>query len=237
MKRDFEQLANETLAKIKEFGIKSKSVYESFRRACRMLHMYLEENNLEFSQENGERWLLEIHPCEPMKYSQYVTYLALRRSVFMLVECQNGNLNSWKVYHTKTAARPKTKEYLQFLYLHEQRLKTDNMASATIKFSMRVDSDFLIYLETCGTYDLDKVSPHDVVGYFAQDKFAERKPEGIRAYACKLKSFLTFLEESGAISEKKLSRTVPKVFAKQESIVTVLSDKAARAIKKRNSQA
>ena len=181
MKRDFEQISSETLAKIKEFGIKSKSVYKSFRRACRMLKAYLEKNNLEFSLENGERWLFEIRPREPLTYSQHVVYSGWRRAVFMLAECQEGNLNSWRVYQEKTAARPETKEYMRLLYLHEQRLQADDMARATVKFSMRVDSDFLIYLETSGKYDLDEVVPSDVVGYFTQEKFAGRKPEGSTA--------------------------------------------------------
>lgn len=73
--------------------------------------------------------------------------------------------------------------------------------------------------------------PCDVIGYFTRDTFSGRKPDGVKAYAYKLKSYLTFLEETGAVGEKKLSLAVPKVFAKQESIVTVLSDRAAKALK------
>lgn len=231
MNSNFEHLSNDTLAKIKGFGIKSKSVLKAFRRSCRMLNTYLEENGLEFSFENGQKWLLEVRP-EPMTYSQYVTYSAWRRAVFLLAECQAGKLDAWQIYPQKTAARPETTEYLQLLYSHEQQLKADGMAKATVNFSMRVDSDFLIYLEASGKYEINEVVPRDVVGYFARDVFAGRKPEGVKAYAYKLKSFLMFLEETGAIPEKKLSLAVPKVFAKQESIVTVLSDEAASAIKR-----
>jgi integrase len=231
MKSSFEQLFNDTLSKIKEFGIKSKSVYKAFRRSCRMLKAYLEENGLEFSFENGQRWLSEIRPREPMTHSQHVIYSGWRRAVFMLAECQDGKLDSWQIYQQKTAARPETKEYLRLLRSHEQRLRTDGMAKATISFSMCVDSDFLIYLETSGKYEINDIVPRDVVGYFTRDKFEGRKPDGVKAYAYKLKSFLMFLEETGAVSEKKLSLAVPKVFAKQESIVTVLSDDAVKAIK------
>jgi integrase len=231
VKCTFEQLSHGTLAKIKEFGIKSKSVYKSFRRSCRMLKAYLEDNGLEFSLENGQKWLSEIRPCEPFSYSQHVEHSARRRAVFMLAECQEGKLDSWRIYYQKTAARPGTEEYLRLLQSHEQRLQADGMAKATIKFSMRVDSDFLIYLEELGKHEINEVVPRDVVGYFTCDKFSGRKPDGVKAYAYKLKSFLMFLEETGAVTEKKLSLAVPKVFAKQESIVTVLSDGAVRAIK------
>jgi integrase len=105
------------------------------------------------------------------------------------------------------------------------------MAKATIDFSLRVDSDFLIYLERSGKNEINDIVPHDVAGYFAQEQFTGRKPDGVKAYAYKIKSFLTFLEETGTVSKRKLSLAVPKVFAKQVSIVTVLSEKASTAIK------
>jgi hypothetical protein len=66
MGTDFEQLSNDTLAKIKEFGIKSKTVCYWHGQTCRMLKAYLEENNLIFSFENSQRWLSEIYPHEPI---------------------------------------------------------------------------------------------------------------------------------------------------------------------------
>ena len=228
---DFEQLSSGTLAKIKEFGIKSKSVYKAYRRTCRMLKTHLRENNLEFSIENGQKWLSEIRPSEPMTQSQYVVYSSHRRTIFLLAECQAGTLDSWRVYQNKVAVRPGTTGYLQLLCFHEQRLQTDGMAKATIAFSLRVNSDFLIYLEKAGKNEINDVEPHDVTGYFAQEKFTGRKPEGVRSYAYKLKSFLVFLEETSFVGERKLSLAVPKVFAKQVSIVTVLSEKASAAIK------
>jgi len=231
MENDFRQLSSDTLAKIKGFGIKSKSVYKGYRRTCRMLKAYLEENHLVFSFENSIKWLSEICPHESMTYSQYVRYSAQRRTVLMLAECHAGTLNSWRIYPNKVAARPETAGFLQLLRSHEQRIQTDGMAKSTISFSMRVGSDFLIYLEGIGKSEINEVSPHDVVGYFAQEKFTGRKPEGVKAYAYKLKSFLVFLEETDIVPERKLSLAVPKVFAKQASIVTILSDRASAVIK------
>ena len=118
------------------------------------------------------------------------------------------------------------------LHFHEQRMQNDGRAKATIDFSLRVESDFLIYLEKSGKNEIGDIVPHDVAGYFAQGKFSGRKPDGVKAYAYKLKSFLLFLEETGIVAERKLSLAVPKVFAKQVSIVTVLSEKASTAIKR-----
>ena len=228
---DFERLSIDTLAKIKGFGIKSKTVISYFTKSCRMLGVYLNEHRVEFSFENAQKWLSEVRPCDPPTLHQYNTYTAHWRAVRMLAECQEGCLDFWRVYRRKTAARPTTNEYLQQLYAHRDRLVKDGMVKSTIDFAMRVGSDFLIYLEGSGIYSIDEAMPCDVVGYFTRDEFHGRKPDGVKAYSYKLKSFLTFLEETGAIGKKKLSLAVPKVFAKQECIVTVLSEKVAKALR------
>ena len=150
----------------------------------------------------------------------------------LLAEAQAGTLDAWRVYPEKSAARPETAEYLQLLHSHERRLESDGRAKATIAFALRVDSDFLIYLEASGKLDIAQITSRDVTAYFARDTFSGRKPDGVKAYAYKLKSFLAFLEETGSITGIKLSLAVPKVFAKHKSIVTVLSEKAVEALQR-----
>ena len=230
MQQDFIQLSIDTLAKIHEFGIKSRSVVKEFKRTCKMLDAYLCENGLEFSLENGLNWLTEVCPNEPLSNSQYNMHSARRRTIRLLSNCQAGNLNSWRVYPVKTTARPQTSEYLQLLHSHENRLRKDRMAESTISFTLRVDSDFLNYMEESGINAIKDVVPRDISGYFSRGSFSNRKPDGVRAYAYKLRSFLSFLEDIGETGDKRLSLAVPKVFAKQEAIVTVLSDEAATAL-------
>jgi len=231
MTKSIEQLSVETLDKIKGFGIKSRTVIKFFKRSCRMLKKYLTENGLEFSLENGQKWLSEVRPCDPMTSSQYTVYTAYRRAVYMLAEHQEGKLDKWRIYPHKTSARPKTAEYLRLVNFHAEKLRTDGMTESTVYFSMRVASDFLIYLEISGKLEINRITPRDVTGYFTQDSFSGRKPDGVKAYAYKLKSFLMFLEDTGVVTEKKLSLAVPKVFARQEAIVTVLSEKAEKTLK------
>jgi len=234
MESNFEQLTLDTLAKIKGFGIKSRSVFKTFQSSCRMLKPYRESNNLTFSFESGQKWLSEVRPQESFTQSQYVLYAGQRRTVFLLSECQKGKLDSWRIYPQKSSARPKTPEYLRLLHSHEENLQIAGMAKSTVSFAMRVNSDFLIYLEESGKFEINAITTHDITGYFACSKFSDRKPEGIKAYAYKLKSFLEFLEDAGAVTEKKLSLAVPKVFANQESIVTVLSEKAVKALRNKD---
>ena len=230
MGNDFEQLSIDTLITIKKFGIKSKTVINVFKHSCCLLKIYLEKSDLDFSIENGQKWLASIYPEKPMTHSKYCLYMSRRRVVFLLWEYQTGKLDSWRTYPQKKGARPKTSEYLQLIQIHENKLYLEGMAKETIYFSMHVDSDFLIYLERLGKFKINNIMPQDVSGYFAQNSFYGRKPDGVKAYAYKLKLFLTFLEETGILTKNKLSLAVPKVFAKQESIVTVLSEKAVLSL-------
>ena len=74
MTRSFEHLTVDKLAKIKGFGIKNRSVFKAFRQSCQMLKAYLEESDIEFSFDAGQKWLLQVRPCEPLTHSQYVVY-------------------------------------------------------------------------------------------------------------------------------------------------------------------
>ena len=226
--QNFDQLSTDTLEKIKGFGIKA---HKNFRRSCRLLKAYLEENGLEFSIESGEKWLLELYPYTPPTKSQYVLYAARRRTVLLLSECQEGKLDTWRIYPKKKALRPESAEYLKLIECHAEKLHANGLAKNTVNLAKCVVSSFLIYLEESGKYILSEVMPQDVTGYFASDKLSERKPEGIKSYAYRLKSFLSFLEDIGAVAEKKLSLSVPKVFGKQESIIKVLSEKAVNSIR------
>lgn len=236
MNCSFEQLSNETLAKIKGFGIRSNQVFRMFSQTCQLLKAYLDENQLDFSIENGQKWLSEVRPCDPSTISQQVKYAARRRAVLLLSEHQEGKLDAWRIFKSKTPTRPKTEEYLQTLQSYTEKLQADGMAEATIKLSAIVVSSFLIYLENADKRKLSEMMPEDVTGYFAKDKLSGRKPDGVKAYAYKLRFFLVFLEELGAVSGRNLSLAVPKVFAAQESIVKVLSENAVKSIRNGNAK-
>jgi len=236
MVKEFDQLVKATLAKIKDFGITSRTVIKVFEQSCRLLKAYLEQNGLEFSYENGQAWLSEIQSNKPQTNAQSSKQSSQRRAVRLLSEYQEGRLTTWRIYSPKIAVRPKTTEYIELLQAYEEKLRADGMAKATIAFGMRVASDFLIYLETSGKQMINNIVAHDVAGYFTQETFSGRKPEGVKAFAYKLKSFLVFLEETGIVNDKKLNLAVPKVFAKQESIVTILSEKAVKVLRTQNNK-
>lgn len=227
---NFESLAETTLARIKDFGIKSKTVIKCFERSCRLLNVFLENHNLEFSIENGKKWLARVGYLEFGTHYQHSLFIAHKRAIFLLVDCQQGILICWKKYPQKNTIRPKSISYNQLIDMHENRLLLENKAKSTIDFSLRIDRLFLVYLEQNGVTCIGDLDAHMVSSFFAQDIFVGRRPNGIRAYSYKLKAFVVFLENKGLVENKILHLAVPTTFAQQTSIVTTLSKKAEQKL-------
>ncbi|MDQ0219569.1 hypothetical protein ELQ35_16820 [Peribacillus cavernae] len=227
---DFKELSEVTLEKIRSFGIKSKSVIKNFKRSCRLLETFLKENNLCFSAENAEQWLSGFMILKKGTRSQRKLFLSHRRASLLLLDSQNDQLGEWKVYPLKTAQRPATEHYRNLLEQYKQYLLQENMSKATITFSLRVVSMFFRFLESMKIDNLSKLTAKNVSDFWGNDVLSGRKPTGIQAYAYKLKKFFTFLEENGFIRQENLHLAIPKVYAKQVSIVTTISKDAEQKL-------
>ena len=223
---DFKELSRETLAKIRTFGIKSRSVIKSFKRSCRLLEAFLQKHDWEFTAVSAEKWFSEFEIFKNETKSQRNLYLSHRRALLLLLGSQNGQLDEWKIYPIITAKRPESEHYANLLELYRQHLILEGMSESTIALAMRVGSMFFLYLEKLRIYDISNLTAINVSDFFGQDIFSERKPEGVQAYAYKLKKILIFLEDSGIVNNGHLHLAIPKVFAKQVSIVTTISPKA-----------
>ena len=227
---NFKELSKATLTKIRGFGIKSRSVIKNFKRSCRLLDAFFQENNLEFSSEIAEQWLSEFESIKDGTRSQRNLYLSHRRAFLLLLDLQNGQLDEWKTYTTKTAQRPDTQHYSNLLDLYKQHLIQEGMSEATITFAMRVVSMFFCYLESMKIASISNLTAMNVSDFWGHDVFSGRKPMGVQAYAYKLKKLLIFLADMGIVSNEHLHLAIPKVFAKQVSIVTTISHKAEQKL-------
>src|SRR5690625_1713792 len=133
---DFKELSKLTLAKVKSFGIKSRTVIKNFERSCRLLEVFLRENNLDFSDESAKKWLSGFTILQEGKRSQRNLYLSRRRTVLLLLDFQKGQLDEWKVYPIKTAQKPTTEYYADLLTQYKEHLLLECMSESTVYFSM-----------------------------------------------------------------------------------------------------
>lgn len=104
------------------------------------------------------------------------------------------------------------------------------MFESTITFAMRVVSMFFRYLENMKIVSISNLTAINVSDFLGQDVFSGRKPMGVQAYAYKSKKLLFFLADMGIVSNEHLHLAIPKVFAKQVSIVTTISRKAKQKL-------
>lgn len=128
---DFKELSRATLAKVRAFGIKSRSVIKNFKRSCRLLEAFLQENDLDFSAESAEQWLSEFKILKEGTHNQRNLYLSHRRALLLLLDFQKGQLGEWKVYPIKTAQRPDTEHYINLLGQYKQHLILAGMSEAS----------------------------------------------------------------------------------------------------------
>src|SRR5690554_2947092 len=131
---DFKELSSETLARIKSFGIKSRTVIECFKRSCRLLEAFMQKNDFAFSAVSANQWLSEFTILKEGTRSQYNLYLSHRRALLLLLDFQKGQLEEWNVYRIKTAERPDTGHYLNLLDQYKQHLILASMSESTILF-------------------------------------------------------------------------------------------------------
>ena len=78
--QDFKELAEETLEKIKGFGIKSKTVISSFNQSCKMLEAFLQKHCLDFTTESAEYLLSGFKSLKSGTQHQRHLYLSHRRA-------------------------------------------------------------------------------------------------------------------------------------------------------------
>lgn len=89
---------------------------------------------------------------------------------------------------------------------------------------------FFRYLESMKIDSISNLTAINVSDFWGHDVFSGRKPMGVQAYAYKLKRLLIFLVDRGIVSNEHLHLAIPKVIAKQVSIVTTISHKAEQKL-------
>jgi len=152
-------------------------------------------------------------------------YRYLRRNVELLKDYYANGSISWREYRFIKKEGPISEEYTALLETYLQFLKAEGMAQATIVFSDRVCRMFLLYLEQSDIWDLQNLTPTKVKEFFTRPCMSERISEGIRAYAYRLRKFLSYATDE-ELTNCQIPLSVPTDCAKQIKIVTTISKKA-----------
>ncbi len=221
--KELQTLIENTLVKIREFKV-LKTTISNFKRTCAQLTNYFIEINEDFSPELADKWIEKLIYLNSGNETNKRKYRYLRRNIELLKDYYVNGSISWKEYQFKEKEGPTSENYIVLLETYLQFLKDEGMAQATIGFSDCVCRMFLQYLEQCGIWKVQNLTPIKVKGFFTRRCMSERVPEGVRAYAYRLRKFLRYAADEQLINFK-IPLSVPTDCAKHMKIITTISKK------------
>ena len=222
--KELQTLIEKTQEKIREFKV-LKTTINDFKRTCAQLTSYFIEINEDFSPELVDKWVEKHVNLNSGTETEKRKYRYLRRNVELLKDYYANGSISWREYRFIKKEGPISEEYTALLETYLQFLKAEGMAQATIVFSDRVCRMFLLYLEQSDIWDLQNLTPTKVKEFFTRPCMSERISEGIRAYAYRLRKFLSYATDE-QLTNCQIPLSVPTDCAKHMKIVTTISKKA-----------
>ena len=221
--KELQTLIEKTQEKIREFKV-LKTTINDFKRTCAQLTNYFIEINEDFSPELADKWVEKHINLNSGTETEKRKYRCLRRNVELLKDYYANGSISWREYRFMKKEGPISEEYTALLETYLQFLKDEGMAQATIVFSDCVCRMFLQYLERCDIWKLQNLTPIKVKDFFSRRCMSERVPEGVRAYAYRLRKFLKYAADEQLINIK-IPLSVPTDCAKHTKIITTISKK------------
>ncbi len=148
--KNFKELSNDTLKKIKNFGIISKTVICYFESCSKELNVLMDQNNIVFSKRLALSWFTSINFTNHKKKSSF------RRTILLLSDNYEGVLNEWKIYRSVHASFPVSSDYQDLIYSYKNYLKDLGLRKETIKFKIYCAKSVLIYLESLSVFDISQ---------------------------------------------------------------------------------
>lgn len=229
----FKNLSDDTLDKIVSFGTTSKTVITYFNSCVKELDLLMNRNDIVFCKSLALDWLDTLKLSKHTSYtngSTYLKYRNYRRTILLLSDNYDGNLNEQKTYPSTMAKYPTTISYVSLLDNYRSYLIPYDYANETITFKINCAKYMLIYLESISISDIKDCNHETLSNYFLTDHFRDRKPSGIKAEITRLIHFIIFLEDCDYIDYKNLHYAPPTITVQEKRIVTVLDSNAEMAL-------
>ena len=223
----FNELADSTLEKILSFGITSKTVIKYYKTCVKNLEELMNKSNTIFNKEIAFKWLNSPECIETLSEHRRMCF---RRTILLLYDNLNNNLNEWKTYSKDNIMNKLSNAYLSILQDYKNYLHTCNYELSTIRFKVRCARDLLIYLETLNIYDIKKCTHQILSNYLLSNHFQNRKPTGINAEIQRIKHFIIYLQDNNYTDYKNLHYALYTLHIQERKIVSVLSKETEEAL-------
>ena len=228
----FEELARDTKDKVLGFGITSNCVLAYFDRCIRELKPVIEAKGIVFSLDTALKWLDDYMAKTQGLKEEYKRSLGfgLRRTIMLLNDNFNGELDHWRVYASRQATRPTCPEFIAVLDDYVEYLNRCYSSENTIDFKKRCAAHCLANLEKAGITALKEIDHQCLSDYFASDHFTNREPDGVATEYGRVRMIIEYLEEKGLLSFMNLHCTVPKIRSATKQIVTTYNEEQKKVV-------
>lgn len=221
--KNFKELSNDTLNKIKNFGITSKTVISYFESCSKELNVLMDQNNIVFSKELALSWLTSSNFASCQKKGSF------RRTILLLSDNYEGVLHEWKIYRSIHASFPVSSDYQNLIYRYNDYLIKLGFRQETIKFKINCAKNMLIYLETLSIFNISQCTHQILANYYSSNHFKNRKPSGVNAEILRTNHFIIYLEDNNLVNPT-LHFTAPLLHVKESKIVSTISAEIEKII-------
>lgn len=191
----FKELADDTLAKVIAFGTTSQTVIDYFKFCVAQLTAIMIAHDVVFDKQLAFEWFNGLNLRKNATESVSTLYQTYRRTIFLLNDNFNDNLNEWKIYRSIHQKLPSTQMFICTINNYRQHLINCDYAKATIDFKLRCAKNLLLYLESIRIFDLKQCTHKILADYFVSEHFMNRKPAGVAAEMTRVKHFIIYLEK------------------------------------------
>jgi integrase len=200
----------------------SPTMRDVFRKTWKELFVFLEANELEYSQKLALCWAT---------YLQHYTvqWRSFRRGIRLFEQYRNnGDINPYVIYRCRNNRAQELPEWCRGEYdnfIEEQQRK--GFATSTISMNRVSVLRFLGYLSRASITDWVQLTPEIIKDFHLSDPHST--PEGKNAYAAKIRQFLEYLADYGIVPSY-LQLALSRECAPRTNIIKTLESEDIAAI-------
>lgn len=197
-----------------------RSTISTYMRLGRELLAHLAKEGLRGSEEDLRDWLKQKTIQHESSYSSTINY---NRYVHLLLEeLRKDDPDYGHVGFLRVAKVPSTESWRQILDDYLRELEREEKAKATIDFSRRACTKFIIHLERQGCLYPTGLSRELVLSY-QNENGGHSSLNGKRAYLYRIRMFIRYLQRKGMV-EPTLEFAINTRYRIHRKVVTTLSE-------------
>ena len=211
--------AGDTVLKIHKNSGYGSGYLTSIRQAINLFYLFMDVNSLKYKPEQGILW------AESLKQQISISEESnIRRILIMVGHAAIGKPVDLKAVFSKRTTVLQTLPGWCLSYVMEflEEKKAENMARSTISMMGSSCVRFCIFLDRIGITSFSQVTSLHVKQFNLADQ--HKTPAGKNAYNSRIRRFLLFLADRGALNNPFLFLALPSVHAPRETLVIILSE-------------